>query len=402
MATEIIMPKLGLTMTEGTVFEWHKKPGDKVKKGEIVATINSEKLTADVEAPADGILLEIIVPEGEDAKCQAPIAYLGQAGEQLPDKSTDKPAASESPQPSQPTEPAVKPASATATEKKTERIFITPLAKKIAAEKKIDYQQLKGTGGNGRITRRDVENYQPVSQTAVANQATVNIGAGLSGMRQIIAQRMMTSLQTTAQVTLQAKADISKLMQLKKTIKQNIQQPVTAGALSLTTLVSKAAVIALQTTPAMNAHYQAGKYEQLKDINLGLAVAVDNGLVVPVIKQAQLMGAGELGRQIARMVEQAQQGTLAATAYMGGTFTISNLGHNGIEYFTPVLNPPEVGILGVGSLLEVPALLDGKLVNQQKLPLSLTFDHQVIDGAPAAEFLAKIIAALEDPYCLLF
>lgn len=412
MATEIIMPKLGLTMTEGTVFEWLKHEGDEVKKGETVATINSEKLTADVDAPADGVLLKIVVQEGEDAKCKAPIAYLGEKGEQAAD--TKQPA--ETTQEATAAAPVAGSAPTSPAEENVEqkrkspaagaRIFITPLARKIAAEQGIDYSKIAGSGGNGRITRRDVESYAASQPTVAApgqtQTAGVEVGQGLAGMRKVIAQRMMGSLQTTAQVTLHAKADITSLMAFRKELKQKVAHPLTSGQLSLTTLVTRAAILALKDTPDMNAWYQNGQFTHNEDVNIGMAVAVSAGLMVPVVKRAQTMTLTELGENLARVITGTRQGTLAGDLYTGGTFTISNLGKSGVEYFTPIINTPETGILGVGTLLQELQLDEtGKLVQAVKLPLSLTFDHQVIDGSPAADFLAKIVAFLEDPYTLV-
>lgn len=284
-----------------------------------------------------------------------------------------------------------------------ERVFVTPLARKIAAEKGLDYHQIIGTGGNGRVTRRDVENYVPTARPVeTSSVASAKAGAGLTGMRQVIAQRMMSSLQNTAQVTLQLKADITKLMSFRKELKQKVNQPLVDGQLSLTTLVTKAAILALKDTPKMNAWYHDGLYEKVTDVNIGMAVAVDNGLVVPVVKSADSMTLTELGRSLNSVITDAREGTLESSAYSGGTFTISNLGKSGVEYFTPVINQPEIGILGVGTLLKELALNDDGKVNQLlKLPLSLTFDHQIIDGAPAADFLAEIVSYLEDPYMLV-
>ncbi|MFT9456334.1 MAG: dihydrolipoamide acetyltransferase family protein [Liquorilactobacillus hordei] len=409
MATEIIMPKLGLTMTEGTVYEWVKNEGDEVKKGDIVASINSEKLTADVDAPTDGILIKILVHEGEDAKCKDPIGYIGTAGENVGEEGTIA-AAKEAVEEAKDEESSEQPPQEVKQQlvaqknnsNETGRIFITPLARKIATEKGFDYQQIKGTGGNGRVTRRDVENYVPITQTAKTESTAFAAGTGLTGMRQIIAQRMMSSLQNTAQVTLQLKADITNLMDFRKDLKQKVSQPLLDGQLSLTTLVTKATILALKDTPEMNAWYHDGKYEKVTDINIGMAVAVADGLVVPVVKAAGSMTLTELGRSLNTVIDDAREGTLDSSAYSSGTFTISNLGKSGVEYFTPVINQPEIGILGVGTLLkELTIADDGKIEQLVKLPLSLTFDHQIIDGAPAADFLAKIVSYLEDPYTLM-
>ncbi len=403
MATEIIMPKLGLTMTEGTVDEWAKQEGNPVKKGEVVCTISSEKLTYDVEAPMDGVLIKILVPAGEDAPCQAPIGYIGEPGEQV-DGEKENPK----------TKPIVagKEESAWQTmnsevmdsSEKTSgtRVFITPLARKIAAEKGIDFKEINGTGGNGRITRRDVEAYVPAAKPVAAPRDTVAIGKGLKGMRKTIAQRMMASLHTTAQLTIHRKADITALMTFREEMKVKSGVPLVDGQLSLNTLVTRAVILALKETPSMNAWYKDGTYEEVNEIHIGMAVALDEGLVVPVIKNAANKTLTELGKSLNSVIHDTRQGTLSGDLYTGSTFTITNLGKSGVEYFTPIINSPEIGILGVGTMLKELALAeDNRVIQIQKLPLSLTFDHQIIDGTPAAEFLGKIIYYLEHPYLLV-
>lgn len=418
MATEIIMPKLGLTMTEGTVDEWLKNEGDSISKGDIVCSISSEKLTHDVEAPADGVLIKILVPAGDDAECKAPIGYIGEAGEGVGGQSeaaepvseevkapaieaaTSAPELVEEATTSANTAPATNYSNGA-------RIFITPLARKMATEKGYDISAISGTGGNGRITRRDVERYQPVIKATVASDvapvsAAVSFGAGLSGMRKTIAERMMTSIQTTAQVTIHQKADLSKLLIFKKELKAKADLPLADGQTSITTLLSRAVILALKETPEMNAWYQNGSYEKQEAVHLGMAVAVADGLVVPVVEDADCKTLTDLAKTLNSRISEARSGTLAGKHYTGSTFTISNLGKSGVEYFTPIINSPEIGILGVGSLQKELAFDENReIIEISKLPLSLTFDHQIVDGSPAAEFLGKVIFYLEHPYSLI-
>ena len=401
MATEITMPKLGLTMTEGTVDNWAKKEGDAVSKGEVVCTISSEKLSYDIESPVDGTLIKILVAEGDDAECTAPIGYIGELGEQV----------SEAASPAEPTSAPVEENKATSEEPKAqaaperkagERIFITPLARKLAAEKGFDIAQINGSGGNGRITRRDVQRHQPSVETTIT-AAPSTVGAGLKGMRKTIAERMMHSLQSTAQVTIQQKADITNLLVFKKELQSKSSVPLKDGQLSITTLLSKAVILALKETPDMNAWYQDGSYEKQEAVHLGMAVAVADGLVVPVVEDADRMTLTELGKTLNSRISEARDGSLAGKHYSGSTFTISNLGKSGAEYFTPIINTPEIGILGVGSMQSQLAFDENhEVVELKKLPLSLTFDHQILDGSPAAEFLGRIIFYLENPYSLVF
>lgn len=409
MAKEIVMPKLGLTMTEGTIDEWLVKAGDAVKQGDIIATISSEKLSSEVESPADGVILEIVAQVGDTIPCKEPMAYLGEEGEAI-DSASSKSGSEEGVTEAEGTATVADSTSketvpaSSSRGKETSRIFITPIARRMAQEKGIDISQVNGTGGNGRITRRDIERYTPALATPASQPmgalAKEEIGAGLTGMRKTIAQRLVRSLQTTAQVTEHRKADVTQLNEMRETIKKNVTRSLDGGQISWNTLVTKATILALRETPAMNAWYYDGKYEQLDDVHIGMATSVEDGLVVPVIKNAHQMTLTDLGKSIAEVSTQARQGNLPSDLYSGSTFTITNLGGRNIEYFTPILNTPEIGILGVGAIGKELALEAGEVVEKLKLPLSLTFDHQIIDGDPAAEFLGKIIAYLEDPYSL--
>ncbi|MER2192555.1 MAG: dihydrolipoamide acetyltransferase family protein [Solibacillus sp.] len=401
MAIQVLMPKLGLTMTEGTVDSWYKKEGDPVEKGEVVCTISSEKLTHDVEAPDKGVLLKILVQETEEQVCKEPIGILGAAGEQVSSRSIS----AEKPQEVLVAPPSVaeKPTQL-ASSSPTARIFITPLARKIAAEKGIDYTQVAGTGGNGRITRRDIEGFVPVkvaAPTEATAKSVTQAGEGLSGMRKVIAQRMSYSLQQSAQVTLHQKVNVTPLMAFRQELKAKLGDDAKA-ALNVNVLLMRAVVLALRDHPEMNASYSNGTHEVHEDIHVGMAVAVEGGLVVPVIRQANAKTLTQLAEGLATVTTAVKENTLSGDLLTGSTFTISNLGSTGVEYFTPILNTPEIGILGVGALTSKLVFnAEKEIVEQQELPLSLTFDHQVIDGAPAAVFLQSISKYLENPYSLM-
>lgn len=403
MATEVLMPKLGLTMTEGTVDAWYKEAGDTVEKGEVIATISSEKLTHDVEAPTDGVLVKIVTAEAGEQICKEPIAYIGEAGEEVGGEKAVVSAVVSAPQEETAAPPAVAVASQQVVRAADERIFITPLARKIAAERGIDFSVIPGTGGNGRITRRDVENYVPQqSPQTVAPQVASSAGEGLDGMRKVIAKRMHASLQQTAQVTLHRKANVTPLMKFREKMKRKIGED-NKASLGINVLLTRAVVLALQDHPEMNAAYANGVHTPQQDIHIGMAVAVDDGLIVPVLRDATNQTLSQLAQSLANVTTGARNQTLSGDLLTGSTFTISNLGHAGVEYFTPILNTPEVGILGVGALSTKLVLnKKGKVKEQQELPLSLTFDHQVVDGAPAGEFLQTICHYLENPYKLIF
>lgn len=409
MAIEILMPKLGLTMTEGTIETWLVNEGDYVDQGDPIVEISSEKLTNEVEASESGTLIKIVAQEGDVIPKSGVMAYIGEEGETIDsvvqteetgteEKNDNGADDSEPDEQSQPSKESVK------KRESGERIFITPVARKMAEEKGIDVQDVNGTGGNGRITRLDIERYVPIEKSAAqtTQETTVDYGVGLEGMRKTIAERMMRSVQSSAQVTNQRKIDITELMIFREEMKEKVNEPFTQGELSINTLLTKAVVMSLLDTPEMNAWYHAGEYIKVDDIHIGMATAIDDGLVVPVIENAHQMSLSQLGPSIRKVTSEAQKGTLDGSLYSGSTFSITNLGGYEIEYFTPIINTPEVGILGVGAIQKEIELDDnGEVIQKRKLPLSLTYDHQIIDGAPAAEFLSKIADYLQDPYRLL-
>ena len=408
MAAEIVMPKLGLTMTEGTVEKWFVKEGDEVAQDDPIVEISSEKLTNEVLAPEAGVIIKIVAEEGDVIPSRGVMAYIGKAGESVGGEAAEE--APEKPQaPKQEAQEKAAeqtPAKAPSREE-GERIFITPVARKMAEEQGIDIRDVNGTGGNGRITRLDIDRYVPAAAPAEkapekAAAGTQEYGAGLQGMRKTIAERMMRSVHTTARVTNQRKVDVTQLMAFRKEIAGKVNEPLTNGELSINTLLAKAVILALKETPEMNAWYYDGEYVQMEEVHLGIATALEEGLVVPVVRDAHQMALSQLGPAIRKVASDARQGTLDGGLYSGSTFSITNLGGYEIEYFTPIINTPEVGILGVGALQkELELDDDGGVVQKLKLPLSLSYDHQIIDGAPAAEFLSKIAAYLQDPYRLL-
>jgi len=410
MATEVVMPKLGLTMEEGTIENWFVNEGDEIQKGDPIAEISSEKLTGEVESPISGTVIKLLGEVGDMIECTKPIAYIGKPGEQV-EIGTDSNKISNE-------EIITEKEVTTATDKvkraqpskrkNGERIFITPVARKMAEERGIDIRDINGTGGNGRITRLDILRYVP-SEKPVEKEAEkvapiaseIEYGAGLTGMRKTIAQRMMRSVQTTAQVTNQRKADVTTLMEFRQEIKEKVHHPLDQGELSVNTFLTRAIVLALQDYPEMNAWYYNGEYIQVAEIHIGIATAIDDGLVVPVVKGAHQMSLSQLGNEIQKVTTEARQGTLDGSLYSGSTFSITNLGGYDIEYFTPIINTPEVAILGAGAIQNELELVDGEIVEKLKLPLSLTYDHQLIDGAPAAEFMNKVVDYLQDPYRLI-
>lgn len=411
MAVKVVMPKLGMAMKEGTVSIWNKGVGDFVKKGESIASVNSEKIEIEVESPAEGTVLKIAVPEGEGVPPGTVICYIGKAGEDIEEAElnhsqlikTDK-------------------SSTMMTDERENglqiqkspkvRVKISPVARKIAEAANLNINKIQGTGPGGRITKEDVqealrkvqvttddhkEKPDPVPSVEHKEEAQK---VPLSGIRKVIADRMYNSLQTTAQLTINMKVDVSELIALQKqtaeTIRINYDHKLT-----MTDFISRAVILSLQKHQEMNSAYLEDKIHLYKQIHLGMAVALEKGLVVPVIRQAENFSLLELSKKIKEVARKAREVKLSNEELTGSTFTISNLGSYGVEHFTPVLNPPESGILGVGAVYDTPIFKGQKFERRSILPLSLTFDHRVVDGAPAASFLQTVKQYLEEPITML-
>ncbi|WLR51645.1 dihydrolipoamide acetyltransferase family protein [Bacillus tianshenii] len=413
MATQIIMPKLGMSMKEGTIIEWLKQENEEVLKNEPVAVISSDKIEKDIEAPEDGFLINIAAQTDEVVPVGKPIGYIGAQGEDI-EPTVAAPANEES---KQAAGEAVAVLDTPAPPKKSPappkgKARISPAARKLAKANNIEIESISGTGPKGRITRADVEkkineqpeptpSKEPVTQPASPQQATTAEAEikPVSGMRKVIANRMFDSLQQSAQLTLTSKADVTDLMAIQKKLRENLQEG--DVKLSITDFIARAVTLALQSHKNMNSAYIDGKIYEFKDVHLGIAVALENGLMVPVIGNAETCSIKQLAQQIRSLSKRARSGDLQPEEMNGSTFSITSLGHYGIEYFTPVLNPPEAGILGVGTIESTPVYRGDELERREILPLSLTFDHRVLDGAPASEFLAALKQLLENPYKMM-
>ena len=419
MATEVLMPKLGLTMTEGTIEEWKFKEGDTVKKGDILFSVATDKLTNDVEAEEDGTLLKILLPEGETAPCKSVIAWIGQPGEQVGE--TTAPAVSAaSAAPS--AEPAAALASAPAASPAAggKRIRISPLARKIAGQMGVDYTVLTGTGPSGRIVKRDILAAAEAAPKAaapapadrkIAAPAAVSGTAfpvknlelmegdtveKLTGMRKVVAQRMYTSAVEIPTVTQTVKVDVTALLAFRRQLKE-------AGhPFSVNDLVLKAVAKALRKHPEILVSLDGEQIIRRAHVNLGMAVALDTGLIVPVIRDADLLGLEALSAKAKDLAERARNNQLGADEYKGSTFTVSNLGMFGVESFTPIINQPDAAILGVNCTEdELVMEEDGTIARHQVMRISLTFDHRLLDGAVAARFEMTVRDLLEHPMDIL-
>lgn len=407
-------------MKEGTVSSWHKKEGDAVTKGETIASVNSEKIEMDLEAPADGVLLKIAVPEWQGVPPGTVIGYIGQPSE-LAELETASAAAEAPAKPAEPSEaPAAAAVSAPAGARSGE-LKISPVARKIAEAAGLALDALVGTGPQGRITKEDVEKAiaerdarttapEPApAPTPAPGPASASAPAAapasaesvervpVTGIRRTIASRMTASLRDSAQLTLTMRADITPLIALQKQMNEVTQREHDIK-LTVTDLIAKATVLALQQHKELNSAYQGDQIHQYGHVHLGIAVALDRGLVVPVIRHAETRTLLDLSRQIKSLAARAREGKLEADEMHGSTFSITNLGAYGVDFFTPVLNPPESGILGVGAVQDTPVFVGDEVKKRSMLPLSLTFDHRVLDGAPAAEFLRTLKRYLEEPH----
>ncbi|GIX57960.1 dihydrolipoamide acetyltransferase component of pyruvate dehydrogenase complex [Bacillus paranthracis] len=408
MAVEVVMPKLGMAMKEGIITSWNIKAGDHVSKGELIASINSEKIETEIEAPADGTVLDIAVSEDEGVPPGTVICYIGKLNEKVEINESinvvEEKAPNLEPKKVQHPEPYAK-------EVAKQRIKISPVAKKIAKSENLDIKALVGTGPGGRIIKVDVLKAieERVTIPEVLEQEESKV-IPVTGMRKAIANRMHASLQNSAQLTLTMKVDVTDLVALHKEIAAVVQKRYD-NKLTITDFVSRAVVLALGEHKEMNSAYMDDTIHQFEHVHLGMAVALEKGLVVPAIRFANNLSLVELSKQIKNVAQKAREGslssddmqgtTLSSDDMQGTTFTISNLGSFGIEYFTPVLNTPETGILGVGAIEHVPVYKGKKIKKGSMLPLSLTFDHRVLDGVPAAAFLRTIKRYLEEPVTIL-
>ena len=395
MAIEIKMPQLGLTMTEGVVARWFKTEGDSAAKGELLCEVETDKLTNEVQSEADGILLKIIAPAGTVVPVRHLLAIIGQAGEQVSlvsgTASSPNGASVFNPQPTR-----LAPSAGA-------RVKASPLAKKIAAAKGIDLSALVGSGPGGRIVRRDVErapaDWRPALTIAPADAPAAPSGTRrerMSGMRRAISKNMKLSWETSPAVHYNMNAEVAKLAELKALLAEN------GIKATYTDLLAKIVCVALAEFPLLNASAEGEDIIYHDYINLGIAVALDEGLVVPVVRDAQRMGVAAISERIKDLSDRARQNTLASNELSGGTFTITNLGMFGVDSFTPLINQPECAILGVNAIKKVPREAgDGSVVFRPVITLSLTADHRLVDGAVAAKFLRRVCDMVENPWKMI-
>ncbi|MFB9120678.1 2-oxo acid dehydrogenase subunit E2 [Bergeyella porcorum] len=414
----ITMPRLSDTMTEGKVAKWHKNVGDAVKEGDILAEIETDKAVQDFESEFNGTLLYQGVSEGGASLVDTVLAIIGPAGTDV-SAIVNGGGATAKPQAQTPktenkekvvASPSPSPASISATT--SDRIAISPLAKKMAQEKGIDISTLKGTGENGRIVRKDIENYQPSATNAVAanvavaqpaaQQVAMNFVAGEttetpnSQVRNVIAKRLSESKFSAPHYYLMVEINMDKAIQARKEMNTLPDTKV-----SFNDMVIKATAMALRKHPQINSSWGGDKIVHHGNINIGVAVAIPDGLVVPVLKNADFMNYNQISASVKDLASRAKNKGLKANEMEGSTFSISNLGMFGIETFTSIINQPNAAILSVGAIIEKPVVKDGQIVVGNTMKLSLACDHRVIDGATGAEFLQTLRTYLEQPLTML-
>ena len=408
----ITMPRLSDTMTEGKVAKWHFKVGDAVKEGDILAEIETDKAVQDFESEVNGTLLYTSVSEGEASPVDTVLAIIGPAGTDISGLTSGGAKKADS------KTVAEKPSENTAKEtsnvqnSSTERLAISPLAKKMAEDKGIDVHSLKGSGENGRIVKKDIENYQPSAAASTpakqefSNSAAAPIAMNFvqgqdsetpnSQVRNIIAKRLSESKSTAPHYYLIVEINMDKAIIARKEINS-----LPDTKISFNDMIIKATAMALRKHPQVNSTWKDDKIIHHGNINVGVAVAIPDGLVVPVLKNADQMNYNQISAGVKDMAGRAKSKGLKANEMEGSTFSVSNLGMFGIETFTSIINQPNAAILSVGAIVEKPIVKDGQIVIGNTMKLSLACDHRVVDGATGAQFLQTLRTYLEQPLTLL-
>jgi pyruvate dehydrogenase E2 component (dihydrolipoamide acetyltransferase) len=431
MAEFVVMPKMGLTMTEGLLTNWRKKEGDTVNKGDILFDVETDKLTNEIEAKTSGVLRKILVNE-ETVDILVPVAIIGTADEDISALLEQAGGKAEEAAP-QVEEADKKEAAPSPVREAGERVKISPRARKTAKELNVDYNLVTGTGPGGAITEDDIKKFAEEPKTKVSPTAAVVAGqlgvstdkiqkdtrimkadvvkykldenlakyadpqeyhTKMTSMRRVIAERMLESVQTSPSVSFNIKVDTTAMNRLRSELKDTYK-------VSYTDILVKIVSQVLLEYPLLNSTVGNNEIITRNYVNMGVAVALPAGLLVPVVKFSNVKGLKDISTEIKDLGERARSNRLTPDELNGGTFTISNLGMFGIESFTPIINQPEVAILGVNAIIKEPVVVNDEVAIKPMMNLSLTADHRVVDGAVAAEFLAKLKEYIEKPGLLL-
>lgn len=366
MAIEVIMPKFGMTMEEGTIIRWLKEEGERVEEGEPLLEVMTDKVSMEVEAPGSGILRGMLAQEGDVVPVVQTIAYLCAPGEEPP------------PVVERPAKVAVS-AIEEAMPPIEDRVRASPAARRLAKERGIDISKVRGTGPGGRITRADVEAF--IAEMPLPRVAEV---IPLSGIRRIIAERMRKSAREAPHISLTVEVDMSEAERAR-------------GGCSYTALIVYLVSRVIKRHPLLSASLRGDEILLFDEVNIGVAVAMEEGLIVPVIRGADIRGLAEIDAEIEELAQRAQEGGLTPNEVTGGTFTVTNLGMYGVDQFTAIINPPESAILAVGRIVERPVVVNGEVVARPVMRMTISADHRILDGAVAARFLQDLKVALESP-----
>jgi pyruvate dehydrogenase E2 component (dihydrolipoamide acetyltransferase) len=401
MVTEVVMPKMGYDMTEGTIVRWRKHEGDEVKRGDIIAEVETSKVTVEVEAYSSGILRKILVPEGQTVPVGEVVAIIADRDEPIPGVTEKAAPRDRAPQ-------AVKTApTPEGAEEEAPRIPASPIARRMAREQGLDLRQVMGTGPGGRIIKEDIETFlakrpaeaptpSPAPVAAVSHEIPYE-ERELSRLRQTIARRMAESKRVAPHFYVTSEIDMTEALKLR----QGLNAIGEAAKISVTDMLVKAAARTLQEFREVNASFADGKIRVYRRINIGIAVALDQGLVTPVLPDCDKKPLAQIAREAKELVERARTGRMRPEDLTPGTFTISNLGMFDVDEFVAVINPPEAAVLAVGSVIPRPVVVGGEVRVADRVRVTLSADHRVIDGAVAARFLQRYKVFLEQPLHLV-
>jgi pyruvate dehydrogenase E2 component (dihydrolipoyllysine-residue acetyltransferase) len=410
MATNVYMEALSPTMEEGRVVKWHKRDGDPVKAGETLAEVETDKAVMDLVARADGVLRQVAATEGQTVAVGSVVAVIAAPGEAVGAASPSSPKPAPAPAPGSGEWGAVPIAAAVAPPDAT-RVKASPLARRIAKEAGVDLKLVTGTGPGGRVTKRDLETagrapvQREVPLPAPRSPEATRGGAAyddvpLTQIRKTIAKRLATSLGPIPHFFLTTEVDMERASEARDALNKQLGDQ-GGGKVSFNDIIIKATAHALTKHPACNAWFQEDHIRYWHEVHIGMAVAVEDGLITPVIRNAELKSLADIGRESKELAEQARNRRLQPNEYTGSTFSVSNLGMFDIDQFTALINPPEAGIIAVGSIVQKAVVLDGQPAVRRRMRITMSCDHRVIDGATGAAFLKTLKQMLENPLAML-
>lgn len=412
MVSEVVMPKMGYDMTEGTIVRWVKQEGDEVKHGEVIAEVETTKVTVEVEAYGSGVLRKIVVREGQTVPVGEVIAIIAGRDEAIPGSEEKAPPAVKEKAPTPVARAAETGVGVKEKEEGAARVAASPVARQIARQQGVDLTLIRGTGPGGRIIKEDVETFLKKRPAEVPRPAAAPAAAAptaapheiphedreLSRIRQTIARRMAESKRVAPHFYVTSDIDMTEALKLRQSLNALVDE---RGKLSVTDMLVKAAARTLREFPEANASFVDGKLRVYHRINIGVAVALDQGLVTPVIPDCDKKPLSQIAQEAKEVVERARTGRLRPDDLTPGTFTISNLGMFDVEEFAAVINPPEAAVLAVGSVIPRPVVVDGEVKVADRMKVTLSADHRVLDGAVAARFLQRFKLFLEQPLHLV-